>query len=79
MHTGLMRQLRQAGMEKGRVAIFDASNVTRKFRIELVEELRGVVQVWLPRLQLGSSGDRAAVGLLMLGRGAWAGGSHGPT
>ena len=45
MHTGLMRQLRQAGMEKGRVAIFDASNVTRKFRIELVEELRGVVQV----------------------------------
>jgi hypothetical protein len=40
----------QAGMEKGRVAIFDATNVTRKFRCEMVEELRSVVQV---RGQLG--------------------------
>ena len=37
----------QAGMEKGRVAIFDATNVTRKFRCEMVEELRSVVQVRL--------------------------------
>jgi hypothetical protein len=39
------RVLRQAGMEKGRVAIFDATNVSRKFRCEMVEELRSVVQV----------------------------------
>ncbi len=38
----------QAGMEKGRVAIFDATNVTRKFRCEMVEELRSVVQVSAP-------------------------------
>jgi len=34
----------KAGMEKGRVAIFDSTNVSRKFRCEMVEELRSVVQ-----------------------------------
>mmetsp|Transcript_62198 Transcript_62198/g.166902 ORF Transcript_62198/g.166902 Transcript_62198/m.166902 type:complete len:416 (-) Transcript_62198:69-1316(-) len=39
-----LKTFMEAGMEMGRVAIFDSTNVSREFRHTVVEELRAVVQ-----------------------------------